>query len=429
VLPVSQPAIPAGDLRRTVRWARLIEKTLAVVVITLCIWPAMGTSLWLDEAGTWWIVRDGIREAVSRALFWSASSPFYYAALWFAVQVLGLSEIALRLPSVIFSLATSIVLYRLARRWFDAEGALVTVVLFFCIPAVEFTVVDARPYALGLLLLVSTWLSMMRWLESTQWSRGVVFVGCAASVVWVHYTLVAGLIPLLWYAGRLGWRRSAAAAAAIVVLVLPLVAQILDTMDRREVLSWAAPPTVLRLTLSAGIVFLAPLVVFWAAALPSHPSRARHVPGQDKETLAPVMTLALLPPMLTFVISSLGIMQLFVPRYIVSKEVGLALVAAWLVMRIPHARLRPVALVTQVVLMLALNWPQLMHHGGEDWRASSAWCGRRSRLIPRRKSFWSAGLSNRCKPCISKTRDFATFCWPLKRCIPSPERRSCCLGI
>ena len=50
----------------------------------------------------------------------------------------------------------------LASRWLDDSDALLAVAFFWCIPIVQFTVCDARPYALGLLALSSAWLSALR---------------------------------------------------------------------------------------------------------------------------------------------------------------------------------------------------------------------------------------------------------------------------
>ena len=63
------------------------------------------------------IVKDGLRDAGSRALWWSATSPLYYAVIWVVVQVFGLSEVALRMPSVVFSVGTAVILYKLGQRW------------------------------------------------------------------------------------------------------------------------------------------------------------------------------------------------------------------------------------------------------------------------------------------------------------------------
>ena len=214
-----------------------MERRVALWLLAglLCVtaYQEIGSSLWIDEAGTWWIVKDGLRDAVSRALWWSATSPLYYTVIWVVVQMFGLSEVALRVPSIVFSVGTAAILYRVGRRWLDAEGAALGVLFFFCLPAVQFTVIDARPYGLGLLLLAGAWLAMLRWLEHDRWRDGALLILCAAGVVWAHYTLVLGLLPLAWYGYRLGWQRAAGVVTVVGVLVAPLCVQIVETLGRR----------------------------------------------------------------------------------------------------------------------------------------------------------------------------------------------------
>ena len=53
----------------------------AIVVIQLWL-GLIATSFWLDETGTWWIIKDGAAEAVRRSLSWSGQSPLFYLIAW-----------------------------------------------------------------------------------------------------------------------------------------------------------------------------------------------------------------------------------------------------------------------------------------------------------------------------------------------------------
>jgi hypothetical protein len=47
-------------------------------LVAIQLWAGMiGTSFWLDETGTWWIIKDGPAEAIHRALSWSGQSPLF----------------------------------------------------------------------------------------------------------------------------------------------------------------------------------------------------------------------------------------------------------------------------------------------------------------------------------------------------------------
>ena len=51
--------------------------------IVLLWFGLITSSFWLDETGTWWIVKDGPAQAIHRALQWSGQSPFYYLTAWY----------------------------------------------------------------------------------------------------------------------------------------------------------------------------------------------------------------------------------------------------------------------------------------------------------------------------------------------------------
>jgi len=64
-------------------------------------------SLWLDELSTWWCVQAGPREISSRVISFQGQSPLYYFLAWGSTAMVGQTEVALRLPSLLASLATA----------------------------------------------------------------------------------------------------------------------------------------------------------------------------------------------------------------------------------------------------------------------------------------------------------------------------------
>ena len=76
--------------------------TALVATIALSIrWNiASGDLLWLDELHTAWTVSDGLPEVGGRAIDGN-QNPLFFWMTWGTVQVLGSSELALRLISVL----------------------------------------------------------------------------------------------------------------------------------------------------------------------------------------------------------------------------------------------------------------------------------------------------------------------------------------
>ena len=101
----------------------------AVVIGALWLVP-LSSSLWLDELGTWWVVKDGLGDAVHRALTFHGQSPLYYSIVWTARTVGGNSEVVLRLPSLIATAVSVVLLYRLARTLIGQEAAWFSVLAF-----------------------------------------------------------------------------------------------------------------------------------------------------------------------------------------------------------------------------------------------------------------------------------------------------------
>ena len=79
-------------------------------------------------------------------------SPFYYLILWLSKGVIGHSEVALRLPSLVFSIGRHVFVYPIARRLIDSEWARIAIMAFIVWPQVAFEASDARPYALATVL-------------------------------------------------------------------------------------------------------------------------------------------------------------------------------------------------------------------------------------------------------------------------------------
>ena len=78
----------------------LISLTVFTIAVLLRL-PSCYESLWLDELHSAWIVTDGIGSVYQRSII-GHQSPCYYLQLWIWKQIVGGSELMLRLNSVLF---------------------------------------------------------------------------------------------------------------------------------------------------------------------------------------------------------------------------------------------------------------------------------------------------------------------------------------
>jgi len=252
------------------RW--LLGGVAVLMVVALWLRP-LNSSLWLDEMGTWWVVKDGMREAIHRSFDIQGQSPLFYIWAWVARQPAGTQEWALRIPSVIFACASAFLLFRFARRLLDREYARIVVVTFIVWPAVSFSAADYRPYALATLALIASTMLLARWLDLDRLTTGIAYVLTVTALIYVHY-LFALIVPVhacyalartREHSTDVRLRAFGVAVAAVAILVTPLLAQIAALWGRRQewtvqnpvTVAWVASAVLPTAFVVAGIVALA----------------------------------------------------------------------------------------------------------------------------------------------------------------------------
>src|SRR5438093_2618209 len=157
------------------------------------------SSLRVDELGTWWVIQGSAREAIQRSQAVQGQSPLYYLFAWGARHLIGISELAFRLPSVVVMLVAAALVFQIAKRLFDRETARLAVIVFVVWPSVAFTASDARPYALATLAVVASVWALIRWLDSGRVWRLALYVVLAAGVTYVQPIFGLVLIPEAGY--------------------------------------------------------------------------------------------------------------------------------------------------------------------------------------------------------------------------------------
>ena len=344
----------------------------ALLVVQLWFGLA-GSSFWLDETGTWWVIKDGPFQAMARASSWSVQSPFFYLLAWLSSRAFGLNEVALRIPSMLAMAGAVIFLFHIARRLFDRSTAIVTVVLFLAVAS--FYAVDARPYALAMLCLTASILSLLRWVEGNRFIDAAACVVTGAGVVYAHYLMALGLGPMLLYALAAVWHQRrrlwsvAAMAAGVIVLALPLIPELLPFYatrrahtviglpENRDLLQAFIPCSV------AGMLVI--LVWLWMSA------RGKASFGRRCEWPACVLVAswAVFAPLVLFLLPAVSDLRLFVDRYYSSALPGQALLAGVLISSIGVRGVRTgLVLAIAAASVLGQSRMSVGSHGGENWR-------------------------------------------------------------
>jgi mannosyltransferase len=348
----------------------------AMVVIQL--WFGMiGTSFWLDETGTWWIVKDGAAEAVRRAFSWSGQSPLFYLVAWLSSRVFGLNEVALRIPSVLAMTGAIYFLHRIAERLYDRASATVVAFVFLCV--VSFYAVDARPYALAMLCLTASTWALLRWLDANRPLDAFLYATIAALAVYAHCILSMGLAAGVIYAAVTVWKEPrrlmclAFLQIAIALVCVPLVPELRSFYATRSTHTFTSLPTVGDLLAGFIPCSIAGALILMTWVYMAVRGRADIAGKCTRRAALLIGTWALFAPLVLFLLPAFADLRLFVDRYYSSALPGQALLVGGMLSSIRSRVVRKaLLLVLGAASILAQGRLTANSHGNEDWRAAMA---------------------------------------------------------
>ncbi|MBX7060207.1 MAG: glycosyltransferase family 39 protein [Pyrinomonadaceae bacterium] len=202
--PLLDTSGEAPGEENTAAWVYWTLGAFSIVAFVLRIWD-LNSDLWIDEVFT---LLDFVRQPLGTIVtsFPSQNQHMLFSLLArFSTDVFGESAWALRLPSVIFGVASIWAFFFLARHLFGNREALLGSALMTVSYHHIWYSQNARGY-MGLLLftLLSTWC----WLEALKENRSGWWIGYIAAVVggmWIHPTMAFvvaghGLVHVLFLA-------------------------------------------------------------------------------------------------------------------------------------------------------------------------------------------------------------------------------------
>ncbi|PQO47807.1 hypothetical protein C5Y93_01835 [Blastopirellula marina] len=335
--------------------------------------PFLAESLWVDELHTAWVVADGISDIPQRAAMGN-QSPLYFFGVWAWVQVVGLDEWSLRLPSVIASALSVGVVTAIAYRWTLNIWAAAGIGL---IAAMDYDAIfygtEARTYALVQLVAVLQVVSAWHMTRGEHPKYG--FAWCVLSLVnfYLHYStmLFSGCLALVMLTfcttrqARVQLLIAGGGIAVGLLVSLPHLAAIfarrgnwahfVSAFSNNEWTRWG---TLLAVLLPAVIALLA---CWW-----------RKVPTEsiERRRFYFLTAVVLLPIAVAWTTTATGIAALFLGRFLFSSEATLPLLLAAMLAIVPPGWLSRGAILAAVLvagyLRLPQNWETMR---GEDWRS------------------------------------------------------------
>ena len=199
---VPSPRAPARSVDAAARPFDTAFLLLLLATLTLQALLRSTRGLWLDEAYTAILARrpwPGLLAALAHD-----NNPFLHFSLLHGWRAMfGETELALRAPSLLFALGSTLLVHRFARRTFGLPAARLAAALWVLNPLTVFYAAEARCYALlgfaALAFLTAVW------------------EPAAPPGRW-RYALLACSLPLLLYAHNVGWLVAAATLGAAFML-------------------------------------------------------------------------------------------------------------------------------------------------------------------------------------------------------------------
>ncbi len=359
----------------------LLGGAAALVVLRLWVMPLF-SSLWLDEFGTVWVTGGGLREVAERADLFPQSLP-YAGLVAVARPVLGSSEAALRLPSIVAMLAAVLLVGRLARACFGRMAAAASAGVFLLFPAIEFAAADARPYAFAVLFATAALLALRRFLESGRAGDAAAYAGAAAGSVYFQYLFAASLPAHVLYAlwrRRRGTRATGAAlmgtGVGLAALLAPAAIATAGIAGGRTVHAFGTLPGVFPLVnalVPVRVLALLLPAVGIAVLLGARGHRLPVGPGDARDAGVLLGAAALSPPIVLFAASWILRTNLFEGRYLLAAAAPWAVLLGGALAGLEPPLAARAAVAGALALALLLRGElarRSIAHGREDWRGA-----------------------------------------------------------
>ncbi|HTP89801.1 MAG TPA: glycosyltransferase family 39 protein, partial [Bryobacteraceae bacterium] len=300
--------------------------------------PRLARSLWVDEAGTFWMAHEGLMPAIRKTLHWPGQSVLYSAiASLFCLDGTPFRDELLRVPSLAGIAIGAYFLFRIAESRVGRGSGFVAVTLFLFHPGVYTVAFQARPYALAMAAVIASCWALCEWETSRSRRHLLYYVIALVLVIYLHYFFSVIAVVHALYLGfvflvekrRRRWSDPLWAGIAVLLLAIPLAPHLRLLVSERHTLSYVRPPSLLNLTDS-----LAPSLL-WAGLLTAgillasfFPLLQRDAGRLDRSFGVLLTSWWLAGPLLFFAVSRVTPMRIFVPRYLASALAAQALLLA-----------------------------------------------------------------------------------------------------
>jgi hypothetical protein len=325
-------------LRKTAARTAILEacgSVLLAFALVAAYVPPMLRSLWIDEAGMFWMARGGPLAAIHKTWNWPGQSILFAAITsLFCFEGSPIRDILLRLPALLGAAAACYILYRFANDAIGPGAGLIAALLFAFTPATIVLATAARPYSCAMAAAAASCWTLYRWTQSRQRRWLAAYVVSLTLVFYFHYMFS---LILAAHAALLAWeffreRRFTRAGelimayVAVILLVLPLVPALLLLVRESHTLSYTPKPTTVDLAeLLLHPVFGAGLLLTGILAHTMYPDVAKEGEAWRPGFVMMMVIWWCAGPLIAFAVANVTSAEIFVLRYLSYSAMGLVL--------------------------------------------------------------------------------------------------------
>ena len=399
-LLMRRAAAPAGECTAepSGEWTpvqRRIAAAVAVVGVALRL-VGFSDSLDLDEFGTLWAIEGGFSTAVDRSINFHGQSPFYYLIVWAFVNVLGESEVVLRLPSLLLTAAAAIVVYRTGQLLHGHRAGLFAASVFWLTPTVIQFSAGARPYSLAILFAAIALYGFIRAALDGGIAGRMWFIAGGVGVIAAHYLwglelLGIGVAYLVTPALRRRYPLKSffVDVAAMALFAAPLFPQVLALWSRRSELLWIP-----QINYNGMFLPFVPAAALIGSGLAAGAFLVRRPRLEGSLTL--LFSAAAAPPLTLLAMAHLGT-NLLVARYMAGGLVAACVLAGVAMALLPTRRTylgwTGWAIITALILSIGFGYTGVFSRPGiSNWRAAAVEMDRRLRDDPSAPILFRSGF-------------------------------------
>ena len=351
IVPGTHPIQPGGF--RSVQNMALYALYALALAVSISTWfIAIRAPLWLDETVSFFVIKGGFSEILSRQGW--PGVPAYPCLLWLWAKAMGTSEIALRFSSLLAMLGAVYLLYRCARELFDRDIAFIAAIVFCLHPIVNSESIDVRPYAFAALAITSSVFFLVQLRHNNSSWMAALFGLSAACIVYFQFLFVVMLPALVvcYFAvksddRRTVWRQLGVALIAFALGFLPVIPGLQYMFHTSGIHVFDVAPKLWELRATLGLK--QPTLILAGAVLLAAATRRLDLQGQFMGRKVLFCTsLALLPILILYGVSVGTSIHVFVPRYRLVAIPGIALCWALVISWINSRVLRLLFCITLV---------------------------------------------------------------------------------